>query len=281
MRTVIVGDIGGQYDLFRDVVKSVGGDPLTGVLPPDLTMIQVGDIVRFNNSPDLDSLSCALYAQKLLEVNGDRYIQLLGNHESPLLGGITDPYWAVQELPESEHVVRNWWDGRLARLGVVLRKPGQRDILVTHAGLTRGYQEWLGTSTAVDTVKALNSLVGTTSLASIEKPGKLATKGEPDLEAGVWWALVGCELNDSWRDGHPTFNQIHGHSVVVDWENGEYWSDIPEYVRDATMINYRDRYTITQYESGYWLRSVDWMLKNSYHRQEWPLLILNGYDVIH
>lgn len=280
MRTVIVGDIGGQYDLFRDVIKSVGGDPDTGVLPSDLTMIQVGDIVRFNDSPDLDSLSCALYAQKLLDVNGSRYIQLIGNHESPLLGGVTDPHWAVQELPESEEIVQNWWDSKLARLGVVLRKPGQRDILVTHAGLTRGYQEWLGTTSAVDTTQLLNSFVGTTNLSEIEKPGKLATKGTPDVSAGPWWALVGAELNDSWKEVNPLFNQIHGHSCVVDWESQQYWSDVADYVREATMVNYRDRYTVTTYKSGYWLRSVDWMLKNKYRRQEWPLLFLNGYEII-
>lgn len=280
MRTVIVGDIGGQYDLFRDVVKSAGGDPDTGVLPPDLTMIQVGDIVRYNDSPDLDSLSCALYAQKLLDVNGGRYIQLIGNHESPLLGGVIDPYWAVQELPDCEEIVKSWWDNKLARLGVVLRKPGQRDILITHAGLTRGYQEWLGTTNAVDTARLLNSFVGTTPLASIEKPGKLATKGTPDVSAGPWWALVGAELNDSWKDANPDFNQIHGHSCVVDWESQHYWSDVADYVREATMVNYRDRYTLTTYESGYWLRSVDWMLKNKYRRQEWPLLFLNDYEII-
>lgn len=279
MKTVIVGDIGGQFDLFKDVIASAGGDPETGVLPKDLTMIQVGDIVRFNKSIDLDSMSCALYAQKLLEVNEGRYIQLLGNHESPLIGGVTDPHWKLQSLPEPQAIVKNWWDGKLANLAVVLRKPGQRDILITHAGLTRGYMEWLGTSGAVDTAKKLNSFVGTTPIRDIENPGKLVT-GNINKSADVWWSLVGSELHDSWKDNHPDFNQIHGHACLMEWDSQTYWDDVPEYVCDNTVVNYRDRYTTTVYESGYTLRSVDWMLKNTYRRQEWPLLFLKDYEII-
>lgn len=278
MKTVIVGDIGGQFDLFKDVVKSAGGDPETGLLPPDTTMIQVGDVVRFNGSPELYSLACAEYAQKLIDVNEGRYIQLLGNHETPLLGGSLDPHWATTDLPESRPAVNRWWDERLASLAVVLRKDGHPDILITHAGLTKGYMKWLGTTTAFEAAQKLNSFVGNVSISEFERVGGLVT-GSSNPEADIVWALVGMELHDSWKGENPGFNQIHGHSCLMEWEEEKYWDDIPEYVKDATVVNYRDRYTITSYESGYTIRSVDWILKNNYRRQQWPLLVLNGYHI--
>lgn len=278
MKTVIVGDIGGQYDLFRDVIESVGGDPDTGALPKDIIMIQVGDIVRFASAPALDSLACAQLAQKLIEVNEGRYIQMLGNHETPLLGGHLDPHWSCTELPESQPIVQRWWDEKLAHLAVSLTKEGHRDILITHAGLTRGYMEWLGTTTSFEAARKLNSFVGNVSIQEFEQTGGLVT-GIKNPSADIVWALVGMELHDSWKGAHPEFNQIHGHSCLMEWEGEKFWSDIPQYVIDATVVNYRDRYTVTAYESGYTIRSVDWVLKNEYRRKKWPLLVLDGYHV--
>lgn len=279
MKTVIVGDIGGQLDVFKDVVISVGGNPETCVLPDDVTMIQVGDIVRFNPSKDLDSLGCALYAQKLLDMNPDRYIQLLGNHETPLLGGSHCPGWSVSDLPESRPIVERWWSEKLATLGVVLRKPGQRDLLITHAGLTRGYMDYLNVDTAVDAALTLNSLVGNVSISGLENAGRLVT-GSVNLSADIFWAVLGPEVHASWTEDHPNFNQIHGHSTLVEWASGKFFSGIPEETIESTFVNYRDRYSVTSYKSGYTLRSVDWALQNDYRRMQWPLLVLNGYEVI-
>jgi hypothetical protein len=278
LKTVIVGDIGGQYDLFKDVIESVGGDPETGILPPDITMIQVGDIVRFASAPALDSLACAQYAQKLIDVNEGRYIQMLGNHETPLLGGSLDPHWSTTALPESQPLVQRWWDEKLAHLAVSLTKDGHRDILITHAGLTRGYMEWLGTRTSFEAARKLNSFVGNVSIQEFEQTGGLVNDVF-NPSADIVWALVGMELHDSWKGAHPEFNQIHGHSCLMEWEMEKFWSDIPQYVIDATVVNYRDRYTVTAYESGYTIRSVDWVLKNEYRRKKWPLLVLDGYHV--
>lgn len=278
MKTVIVGDIGGQFDLFKDVIESVGGDPDTGILPRDINMIQVGDIVRYADAPALNSLACAQLAQKLIDVNEGRYIQLLGNHETPLLGGSVDPHWSVKDLPEVKHIVKGWWDNKQAHLAVSLTKDGQRDILITHAGLTRGYMEWLGTVSSYEAMRKLNSFVGNVGVIEFEQTGGLVT-GVANPSADIVWALVGMELHDSWKDAHPEFNQIHGHSCLMEWETEKFWYDIPQYVQDATVVNYRDRYTVTVYDSGYTIRSVDWILKNEYRRKQWPLLFLNGYHI--
>lgn len=279
MKTVIVGDIGGQINVFKDVVTSVGGNPDTCVLPADVTMIQVGDVVRFHEYPYLDSLACALYAQKLLDSNDGRYIQLLGNHETPLLGGTRTPYWKVADLPESRPIVQRWWDDRLARIGVVLRKQGERDTLVTHSGLTRGFMQRHGATNAVDAVRVLNSHVGNASITELENPGGLVY-GLKDLSSDTFWALLGPEVHDSWVGHHPDFNQVHGHATLVAWATGRYFQDVSEVTRKSTAVNLQDRYSVTTYESGYSIRSVDWVLQNGYRRMEWPLLVLDGWEVI-
>lgn len=276
-KTVIVGDIGGQFEVFKDIVASVGGDPATGVLPAGITMVQVGDVVRFAEAPALDSLACAELADRLIHANGGRYVQMLGNHESPLLGGTADPKWEVRDLPECRAIVQRWWDEGSARLAVALQKDDHRDMLITHAGLTRGYAEWLGADTAPEAVRALNAFVGKVGFAEFERPGALVT-GDPDPGADPLWAMAASELHPSWLGAASDFDQIHGHSCLVDWESGEFWPEATAAVRRATTVDRRGRFTATL-NGGSVVRSVDWVLQNGSRRMEWPLLVLSGYSL--
>ncbi|MBC9703625.1 MAG: hypothetical protein H9W81_01115 [Enterococcus sp.] len=279
MRTAIIGDIGGQLDVFHDVINNLGGNIETGKFPADLRVIQVGDIVRMNTSPDLNSLACAELADKLIDANDGNYIQLLGNHETPLLGGVIDLHWSITDLPESKPIINSWWNERKAHLALILHAPGEKDILVTHAGLTQGYMKnFLATEDVREAVTILNSFVGNVNLGGIEKPGALVTRNT-SVEADIFWALCGPELHASWWGTPLGFNQIHGHAVVYRWDENAYWPDIPEAVIRNTLLNTQDRFTITQHPDGDWFRSVDWVLQNSRKRQEWPVLILDGFDV--
>lgn len=278
MRTAIVGDIGGQIDVFHDVIKSLGGDPESGKFPAGLTVIQVGDIARFNPSPDLDSLACVKLADKLIDANAGKYIQLLGNHETPILGGILHPAWTVDELPGTESIIKSWWNDGKAHLSVAISVVGERDTLVTHAGLTRGYMNRIDATTAKEAVTALNGYVGQVNLGGIERPGGLVT-GVNDLSADIFWALCGAELNGSWWNESSGFNQIHGHACVYEWEKGVYWPDVSDEIIANTVVNVEDRFTLTTHPAGEWVRSVDWVLQNTKKRQQWPVLILEDTEV--
>lgn len=279
MRTAIIGDIGGQLAVFHDVIKNLGGSVETGKFPEDLRVIQVGDIVRMSDAPDLDSLACAKLADKLITANNGNYIQLLGNHETPLLGGALDPHWKITDLPESKPIINSWWNDRKAHLALVLHAPGEKDILVTHAGLTQGYMKnFLGASNVRDAVKTLNGFVGNVTFGGIEKPGALVTQ-KVSVESDIFWALCGPELHASWWGEPLGFNQIHGHAVVYRWDKEAFWSDIPQEVIQNTLVNQESRFTITQHPHGDFFRSVDWVLQNTKKRQEWPVLVLDGFDV--
>lgn len=279
MRTAIIGDIGGQLAVFHDVIKNLGGNIETGKFPDDLRVIQVGDVVRMNTSPDLDSFACAQLADKLIDANAGNYIQLIGNHETPLLNGAIDPHWKITNLPESRPIITSWWNDRKARLAVILHAPGEKDILVTHAGLTQHYMKnFLGASDAREATTILNNFVGNVNLGGIEKPGALVT-GKNTEDADIFWALCGPELHASWWGTPLGFNQIHGHAVVYQWEKKAFWPDIPEEVIHNTLLNTESRFTITQHPHGDWFRSVDWVLQNTKKRQEWPVLVLDGFDI--
>lgn len=279
MRTAIVGDIGGQIDVFHDVIRNLDGDIETGLFPEDLRVIQVGDIVRMNPSPDLDSVACAKLADKLLHANKGRYIQLLGNHETPLLGGVVHPGWSITDIPEARPIIERWWNKKQAHLAVVLHADGEKDILITHAGLTRGYMtDFLNTRNVRDAVSQLNRNVGNIDLRSMECPGGLV--GGPDNEsADIFWSLCGPELHASWWGNPMGFNQIHGHACIFRWDTEQFFSDLPDEIRKSTIVNKESRFTITQHPDGDWFRSVDWVLQNTKKRQEWPVLVLDGFDI--
>lgn len=279
MAIAILGDVGGQTQVYRDSLTLLGVDPDSCVIPEGLTLIQVGDVVRFNHSTHLDSLGCAEISDKLLRNNPDSFIQLLGNHDLALLDGALDPHWQIHDLPESRPIVRAWWDEGLASLSVTLvpLDPDENDILVSHAGVGYHYWNHLGAYDAEGTTKTLNALVGE-PVPSFEIPGHLVT-GVDNIHADSGWALVGPEFQETWVGQQMPFNQIHGHATLIEWLGREYWPDVSQEVRDMTTVNWEDRYTLTSRPDGSWIRSVDWILKNDPIELEWPILMLDGYRV--
>lgn len=135
---VIVGDIGGQRQVLEKVITELGGDPVTGHLPADLTVVQVGDLVRMQDCPHLDSDGCVAIADRMLHGGPGRWIQLLGNHDTAAIGGPRMPAWGTANpvSPTTLATLNRWWHDREADLAVAMT--GQdRDSLITHAGLTR------------------------------------------------------------------------------------------------------------------------------------------------
>jgi hypothetical protein len=280
MTVVVLGDVGGQTRVYRDALLSLGIDPDECLIPEGITLIQVGDVVRFNHNPHLDSLGCVEISDRLIQNNPDNYIQLLGNHDLALLGGARDPHWKILDLPDSREYVERWWQDGTVSLGVTLRSitGDGNDILITHAGLGRNYWKQISGGDAVQTAVALNSLVGQ-NVADFEVPGHLVT-GADNVNADTAWALVGPEFHSTWQGHQMPFNQIHGHACLMEWDSGNYWPDVIPEVIASTEINWSHRYTLTTRPDGTWIRSVDWILKNDPIDFEWPILHLDDYEVV-
>lgn len=99
-KVALIGDVGGHPDQLRRALAWLG--VTSERLPPELTVIQVGDLV--DRGPD--SAGVLDIAGKLLE---DRqWIQLAGNHETQYLPG-GEIFWR-EPLPEGDVTrLREWW----------------------------------------------------------------------------------------------------------------------------------------------------------------------------
>lgn len=282
---VVIGDMGGQRSAFENVLDGLGVGSDYRV-PDGLTIVQVGDVARCvtPNSP-LDSFGCVKMADDLITANDGRYIQLLGNHEFAHLPSAKHPsHWYLDT--RSAEVIRSWWDDKKVSLATVLSTTSGDNFLVTHAGLTRLYWERLGSPVeAAEAALRLNAFVG--QGADVwSRPGWQVT-GKTTPEADCVWAEASRELIHPWmmHEGEIPFQQIHGHSMPVNWGTGEFWDDVPDVVRAATVADHEARLSRTlvgQSSDGDEMSfySVDWMLGNSLTSHTYGLMSWGNAKVL-
>ena len=213
-RIAVIGDVGGHLaELQRELVR-LGADEVTGELPADLTIIQVGDLVH--RGPD--SAGVVRLVDRHLRARPGQWIQLVGNHEAQYL---TAPAFAWPERldEESADTVRAWWSDGLMQVAVVVGDADDRDVLITHAGLTAGYwRQVLGAPIdAVRVAEALNVLIGDHDEV-IFRAGQMLLGGAPDLSAGPLWAAAATELVPGWLGAGMPFSQVHGHTSLYAWD---------------------------------------------------------------
>lgn len=201
-RLAIIGDVGGHPDQLSQALRSLGA--VDGLLPPDLVVIQVGDLV--DRGPD--SLGVLDIVARLLDEQPEQWIQLTGNHEAQYLHEDT-VFWREPLAAEGVARLRGWWaDGRL-RVAAAVRTADGDELLVTHAGLTLASWRRLGEPwSAAEAADSLN-----------ERPPLIWQDGEHgrDEQAGPLWAESGAALHEPWM-GYPgvvPFGQVHGHSSIV------------------------------------------------------------------
>lgn len=213
-RVAIIGDVGGHVDALRAELVRLGvpndGD---GPIPPGLCIVQVGDLVH--RGPDSPGV-VALVDRQLRQSPG-RWIQLVGNHEAHYLRR-KQFSWHERMPRGTVAILRRWWAGGQMRPAVAIRTDAE-DLLVCHAGLTRGFwREVLGGPTdAVLAAEAINALVRTNRRA-LFRPGTMLGWRHPDPAAGPLWAAAGTEVAASWLGHELPFSQVHGHSSAYDWD---------------------------------------------------------------
>ncbi|MFS0887034.1 hypothetical protein [Aeromicrobium sp. 179-A 4D2 NHS] len=281
-RVVILGDIGGQFDAFEKVLRELGIDPSDPVLPDGMTLIQVGDILRVGGAfPELDNSECVALADALIRVNPHRYIQLVGNHEVAVLGGRGNYLWGEQA--ELDPIVGDWWARGLMKVAAVIRHR-DRQILVTHAGLTIGLWKSLGAPTAVGAARLLNQHV-TGDINNLIMPGQLIN-GVPSLSADPVNALAGTELLPGWLAyGSPGFDQIHGHSTAWAWQDDGWYGNPLEQIRQNSIVDHATRRYCTLIDasanaSESTITCVDWKYLIDHDTRTWPLLSFEDAAVI-
>jgi hypothetical protein len=98
----VIGDIGGQFSVFSQILAEVGMDPRSLLLPAGLGVVQVGDLIRAAGG-DLDNDGCAGLAARVWAANPGRWVQLFGNHDLVPLGGPVRPAWARAAARRRHH----------------------------------------------------------------------------------------------------------------------------------------------------------------------------------
>lgn len=275
-RVAVLGDIGGQLRVFERAMASLHVDPY-GRLPADLAVVQVGDLVRVGGH-GLDNAGCVEAAERYRESNPGRWVQLLGNHDMALIGGPRRQSWPEPSTEDTAVATAlcRWWSERQVRLAVGLRTRELGQVLITHAGLTRGRWLSLGGPTEPDTAAdSINTDVGR-PIDEVIRGGILT--GVATETADVTWAEVITELYAPWlvADDAP-FTQVHGHAAPWNWTAGEWWPDATPAVRAATHVDRAVRRTTTRLGSRQdppMAVGVDWMLGDQPVADVWPLLTL-------
>lgn len=211
-RVAVIGDVAGHLVDLRAELVRLGADPVTGELPEDLTVVQVGDLIH--RGPDSDGVVGLV--DHYLTTQPRSWVQLVGNHEAQYL---REPAftWPERISDASAEAIRRWWDTGQMRMAASVTS-GAEQVLITHAGLTADFwRDILGSLPQAATVEAaLNSLIGQHD-AVLFRSGQMLGGGRADRRAGPTWAATATELVPSWVGQTLPFSQVHGHSSVYDW----------------------------------------------------------------
>lgn len=251
----IFGDVGGQADAFIHHLQLLGVNPEDMTVPDGLLILQVGDLVSMTGTTTHRNRQAAVLAARLLEANPGRYIQLIGNHELAALGGIGRPGWTEEEDPGLGQLLRSL--GFTAAVGVL--REGQLPLLATHAGVTYGRWNALGSPSIEDLVGTLNA-DARTRLLDTRRPGRLVT-GRTNVSADEQWAEVNFELYQPWLN-HPSempWVQVHGHASPWSWSACGWWPETPDAFKRITSLDHASRISRTTNGRSHFV-SVNWEL---------------------
>jgi hypothetical protein len=235
VRIAVVGDLSGHLAPFAGALAGLGVDVNAARLPNDLAVVQVGDLVH--KGPDSDTL--VSLADRLLDTNQGRYVQLLGNHEAQYLGGPRF-YDQTPLAPVAIATLRRWRANGALKVATALRTATGESYLITHAGLTHlNFLHHVITEDAGQAAKMLNDLLD--RRPKVVYAGGVMLHGTRTGMAGPLWAEAGRELYPGWLRAAAAgqllpFGQIHGHSPVLDF-TGELAYPLPADIAALTTID--------------------------------------------
>lgn len=230
---LIVPDIHATLAAFEDVLREHGLLPGSEPLRSDAIVIQLGDLVGKGSERD----SCLDLVEELRGELGDRYIQLLGNHEwLENENGTPDSIWK-QETDLQEKPVR-CAGGPIA---VAVEDQALGPVLITHAGLTAENWKVLGEPSVQEAASILNELVREPS-GMVFTAGLIPDRESPNAAAGPLWADSAAELLPSWLEfcdsgRQMPFSQVHGHTAPWNWKLDRWEIGLPRTIIDRTEVN--------------------------------------------
>lgn len=240
MKGIVIGDVGGHGDQLFATLKSLGVNLKTGVIPKDLTIISLGDLIH--KGPKSEDIID--FVDKVFKKNPDNWMQLLGNHEMQHLEGYL--FWDCNCSIELVDCLINWRVNNFATSAGVLKHkpiPGMLDSqysLLTHAGVTHDVFKNVTSGKRVNDVFWGLEKLYVNDFKEMNKPGVML--GSPVTKtAGVFWAHSTIEVYPSWFEHEMPFNQIHGHTAPYAWENNNWFPGTGAFWRENLTVHSMQR----------------------------------------
>lgn len=260
MRAAIFGDVGGHATQFFAALVQLGVDIETAVIPEDLMIIQLGDLIH--KGPDSDllvafvdrCLTRDLLAERTRPVfeRDERYqrqwLQLLGNHEMQHLNGYD--FWRCDCSQDTVRLLRKWFRSGVATTVASIghdplpRRLASPTTVLSHGGVTRGFWKAVDPSfTPVVGVHAIRDMERR-DFARLNRHGvMLGGQGVPSALVGPIWAAATEEVYPSWDEvgKDMNFNQAHGHTAPFTWDRQAWYPGTPLKYRKAMHAHLEDR----------------------------------------
>ncbi len=284
----IIGDVGGHADQLARCLAQLGVSAASW--SEELTVVQVGDLVG-----GVDDVAVVDMVQPHL--GSGRWVQLLGNWDSRMIGGcwFTSPTRGEPD-PDAEDRIAMWYRAGFASHAAAVTTHGGKTAVITHAGVAAPFwrQALAATRDPVDAIVRINAL----PLEVIHRPGRMLGFGEaaidvddgypedPDeLDAGTAapvgpiWADTD-ELWSSWLHIESPWPQVHGHTSA--WFRNDWSEHAPADALPYATRNRELRHTryVTARGTGFPLIGIDcsvWAARELVLR---PLVIPNADVVI-
>lgn len=254
-RLALIGDVGGHRQVLACTLRGLGGDVDRYLLPDDLVVVQVGDLV---GGGEQDAAVVA-DVDNWMQRNSDRWFQLLGNWESRHLGGpaFTSPRRDRVELPSSaQATLRRWVNDDSARIALAFRSSRGGEALVTHAGLTREFweHELSSSPSAQECAWRLNIALGREP-DRVFRPGEMLVRVSRDPPGPVWASAA--EVWTSWELHAQPFNQVHGHTNPYFYGRRQWAPEMPEHLRAEARVDEALRHTAWTDRAGRRIVTID------------------------
>lgn len=221
MKYAIFGDLSGWREPFKAGLATVGVDLDGDEVPDDLTVIQVGDVIR--KGPDSEQLM--IDVNRLQLANPDNWVQLIGNHEAMYLGGPLFGPWEISK--KTLKILRGMFYERRACAAVAIDTVEHGEILVTHAGMTPHVWGLFDKPKDIEVlVQNLNALAWSDNRLHQQlafHPGRMLSGNHHNLP-GVVWTETLYELWSAWEEAKEMpFSQVHGHAQTYNWGQKRFW----------------------------------------------------------
>lgn len=239
MKGYIFGDVGGHANAFFASLRSLGVNTQTGEIPDGIHIVQIGDLIH--KGPDSQKIISLL--KNVMQVNPDKWTQIIGNHEAMHLGMTFKFVRCSCDYNGISHILRRLQGKGMLSLALGVSGEAHKalsgETLITHAGMTKGV--WLN----LDSPESLQQTVHdiNASPEAVLRAGSIVG-GSDSLKAGVFWATCN-EVYKSWNapwasDDIIPFNMIHGHTIPYGWNYGRWHGATPKDFRQKTNV-YQDR----------------------------------------